>query len=114
MARSPRATLRIAVTTAEGSLLLVTKPLAPALKAAFAGHRDVQQDDIRVVRLEGAVGVGRVVGFRHDMEIALALQHAAVALPHDRMIVDQQHGDACCRNIAHVGLMRRAGWWRRR
>ena len=35
MARSPRATLRIAFTTADGSLLLVTKPEAQALKAAF-------------------------------------------------------------------------------
>jgi hypothetical protein len=59
--------------------------------------------------LEGAIGIRGVVGFRDDVEVALAFQHAAVALANNRVIVDQQHRDACCCDLAHHGLTLRAG-----
>ena len=46
------------------------------------------------MRLEREVGVDGVVGLGDDAEVALVLQHAAVTLPDDGMVVDQQDRNA--------------------
>src|SRR3954454_2693303 len=63
------------------------------------------------MRLEGAVGSRGAVGFGDHAKVALMFQHAPVALPDDRMIVDQQDRDSLLLCDAHIAnsVMRRSG-----
>src|SRR5215470_7781402 len=54
------------------------------------------------MRLEGTIGFRCVVGLGHHMQAALAFQNAAIALPDDRVVVDQQHRYAFCLELRHL------------
>src|SRR5690349_18762037 len=73
-----------------------------SFKPAGARHRYVYDNDIGSVGFERAVGGRGIVGLGDDVEIALVLQDAPVALPDDRMVIDQQDRDALGLGNGHV------------
>jgi len=57
------------------------------------------------MRLEREVSVDGVVGLRDHVEVALVFQYSPVALPHDRMVVDQQDRNALGLGSCHPGTI---------
>src|SRR5689334_12431769 len=56
---------------------------------------------------EGAIRARGAVRFRDHAKVALIFQYAPVALPDDRVVVDQQDRDAVCLQSRHASTTSR-------
>ena len=65
--------------------------VAHQLQAIALGQRDVDDDDIRLQLADGRARLALALRFAAHVEVRLQVDHQPQALPHDRMIVDDQH-----------------------
>ena len=65
--------------------------LARRLQAGHAGHRDVEDHEVHVVRERPLDRLRPVVDLGDDAEVGLAVEQLAQPVAHDRMIVGEEH-----------------------
>src|SRR5262249_48429711 len=80
---------------------------ARRLRPPDAGHLQVHQHDIRPDALVHGDGLLAALGLADDLDARLAVEQRAQPLPHDGVVVDEQHPDRALGRFAQRGTSTR-------
>src|SRR5439155_25529431 len=70
--------------------------LARSLEAVKPGHHHVHQHDVGVQALDGFESLAPILRVADDVDLGLRFQQHLQRLAQYRMVVDDEHFDACC------------------